>query len=346
MLHHLTVDRQLIGALAKELGTTTKVEGDVLRAVVQQGDAWLATRIRTEPVAEVFVITRPLDGFELAIRWGDRWRDPDVGDVAFDTAFGLTTNDEPLMRAWLDDTSRAALLASAYASQADDTAYDHVIDQVTGRTAVMHAWSYELGNDQLAATKGSRERRPDRYMTAIKTACTVAARSQRWAAEYAEVARQLGGTAAPEVEIGGGPIMSITRSAIDVTVRMLRRNGRGDDRLRTVISAPRVGDGRLGLWNDHWSKGDLPKNVDDGEKFPLELGEYRLRASSKEAAAKIDDLAKKLLAVAQPVAVVVDADSVDLWFEGALAAFDRLDTAVALAAKLAVDAIAPQGPYR
>ena len=57
-------------------------------------------------------------------------------------------------------------------------------------------------------------------------------------------------------------------------------------------------------------------------------------------------MARKLVAATQPAAVVIDADSVDVWFEGALDEYARIDTAIALAARLAVDAIAPQGPYR
>src|SRR5688572_25033414 len=95
-----------------------RVEGDVLRATSRHGDAWFATRSRVAPFAEVFVALRPIDGFELAIRWGDRYRDPEVGDVAFDELFGIATNDVALMRAWLDEVARQALVASAYEYEA------------------------------------------------------------------------------------------------------------------------------------------------------------------------------------------------------------------------------------
>ncbi len=332
------LDKQLVGGLAARLGEKTRVEGTILHAIVQQGDSWVPTRVRTEPVAEVFVATRALDGFELAIRFGDRWRDPDVGDPTFDDAFALETNDVPLMRAVLDDAARDAILASIYS-------YPHE-DPFTGRVQlVQRTWNYDLAADQLVITKGSRETDVEHYMRFVVAGCTLAARAQRWASEYAKVAREIGGTAAAEVEIGGAPVISVTRSAVDVAVRLVRRIGDAA-RLRTIVSAPRIGsEGTLSLVNDDLPKAARPP-LPDGERRHLELGDYKLRASSDDAAAKVSELAKKLIAVAQPAVIVVDVDSVDVWFDGAPCERTRLDAAVALVAQLAVDAIAAQGPYR
>jgi hypothetical protein len=327
------VDLPLVLEVIAQLGAQARSDGGTVRAIVQHGDAYLATRVRTDPVAEVFVATRALDGFELSIRWGDRWGDPDLGDRTFDSAFALATNDEPLMRAWLDETSRAALLASAYAYETDDIALSTMQAMTATRT-----WTYELANDELVVTKGAAESDARRFTSAVRTACAIAARSQRWAAEYAAIARQLGGTAAGEVNIGGDPVISATRSAIDVTMRLVRREPTSSDRLRTVISAPRIGEGRLAMWND-----DLPKSarpaLPGGKRFPCDG--YQLRAAKP-----LDDVAKKLVVAARPAVVRIDADSVDVWFDGALSDLARIDTAIALAAHLAVDAIAPQGPYR
>ena len=332
------MDIKLVLELVAELGEKARNEAGTVRAIVQHGDAWLSTRVRTDPVAEVFVTTRALDGFELSIRWGDSWRDPDVGDRTFDSEFSLATNDKPLMRAWLDQTSRAALLASAYTYESDDIALSTMQAMTATRT-----WTYEIANDEIVATKGASETSASRIALAVRTACAVAARSQRWAAEYADIARKLGGSAAGEVNIGGDPVISATRSAIDVTMRLVRRESTSSDRLRTVISAPRIGEGRLALWND-----DLPKSarpaLPDGARFAAALP-YQLRASD-ERRAKLDDATKKLVLAARPAVVRIDADSVDLWFDGALSDLAQIDTAIALAAHLAVDAIAPQGPYR
>ncbi|MBA3500611.1 MAG: hypothetical protein H0T65_09575, partial [Deltaproteobacteria bacterium] len=231
------MDRKLVGELIARLGGKARVEGDTVRALVQHGDAWLSTRVRTSPVAEVFVMTRALDGFELSVRWGDRWRDPDVGDRVFDSTFAVTTNDEAMMRAWLDETSRAALLASKYAYVSDDLSLATMQGIPTTRT-----WTYELANDELVVTKGGPESDADRFLVAVTTACAIAARSQRWAASYADTARKIGGSAASEVVIGGDPVMTVTRSAIDVTMRLVRRERTSADRLRTIVSAPRIGE--------------------------------------------------------------------------------------------------------
>src|SRR5689334_3840962 len=92
-----------------------RVEQGVIHAMLHAGDAWFPVRARVSPFAEVFVALRPMDDFELEIKWTDRFRDPDVGDPVFDDAFGLTTNDVELMRMWLDAPARAALLGSPYA---------------------------------------------------------------------------------------------------------------------------------------------------------------------------------------------------------------------------------------
>jgi hypothetical protein len=331
------LDKQLIAGLAASLGEKTRIEGTTLHAIVQRGDAWFATRIRTEPVAEIFIATRPLDGFELAVHWGDRWRDPKVGEALFDNTFGLQTNDVPLMRSFLDGASRDALLGSIY-----DFAE---LDVLLQEKHVQRTWTYELANDQLVVTKGSRELDVELFMRAILAGCSLAGRSQRWAIEYADLARAIGGTAAAEVEIGGGPVVSATRSAVDVAVRVVRRVGRVE-RLRTIVAAPRIGsEGTLSVVCDQLPKDARPE-LPDGDRRGLELGDYRMRASSEAAAAKLDDLAKKLVAIAQPAVIVVDTDSVEVWFDGAPSDPARLDPAVALVARLAVDAVAAQGPYR
>ena len=161
------MDIRFAHELAGRLGDKARVEGEYVRAIVQHGDAWLATRIRVSPVAEIFVTTRALEGFTLSIKWGDRWRDRDVGDPQFDDQFSIDTNDVPLMRAWLDDESRAALLASAYTFESDDIALETLLPVVATRT-----WSYELANDELVVAKGGSEKDIEKFLVAIRTAWT------------------------------------------------------------------------------------------------------------------------------------------------------------------------------
>jgi hypothetical protein len=344
--------KNLVADLTGRLGEKVRVEGTTLQATVRQGDAWFATRIRTEPVAELYVTTRALDGFELSVRWGDRWRDPEVGEDTFDGAFGLATNDEPLMRSWLDEPARRALLDSIYTFQVDDLSYSESLGLRPGDRGWQPAatgqrtWTYELRDDELAVTKGSSERNAERFMRAIVTACTVAARSQRWAAEYAVLARSLGGSAASELELGGKPIIMAARDGVGVSIRVLRRVAGGVGRLRTLVSAPRAqGSGTLSLVDQDFPRTARPA-LPDGSRHPLELASYQLRASSPEMAAKLDETTRKLVMLARPGALTLDASAVELWLDGAPMEHARLDAAVVLVTRCAIDAIAVQGPYR
>ena len=330
------MDPRMIEALAARLGERARVEGSTVHATVHHGDAWLAVRVRTDPVAEVYVGTRPLDGFELRIAIADT----DPLTTSFFSIFDITSNDDALMGTWLDAVTQAALLASLETIQTDDVVLLTLVTGLTERSTHKSAWTYELANDQIIATKGAHENDVERFVIAVRTACTLAERSQRWARELVPLATTVGGSAARVVELGGAPVMTATRSAIEVDVAFARRAPfLGERRLRTRITAPRMGEGRLVLARDDIS-------VREGKSFPSELGGYRLRASSQAAAAKIDEMAKKLVPVVQPLLVIVDADSVDVWCEGALVEHARLDAAIALAAHLAVDAIAAYGPYR
>ena len=67
---------QLATVLAGVFGTQVHKEERGLRALVRSGDSFFTTRVRVDPVAEIFIATRPLDGFELAVRWNDLWGSP------------------------------------------------------------------------------------------------------------------------------------------------------------------------------------------------------------------------------------------------------------------------------
>jgi hypothetical protein len=61
---------------------------------------------------------------------------------------------------------------------------------------------------------------------------------------------------------------------------------------------------------------------------------------------RLDGLAKNLVAAARPGLVIVDANEVSVWFDGALADAARLDAAMELVARWAVDGVVAGGPYR
>ena len=322
------------GEVAAQLGAKTRVVGSAMYAVVPHGDAFLAVRARDQPVGEVFVTMQPLDGFELRIRWGDRRGDPDVGDDELDRLFGLTTNDQALATWWLDDIARRAVIGSIYEYWSD---FESAV--------LRRAWTYELRDGELTATKGAPELTPAGLARAITTACAIAARSHRWAADYATLARGLGGRAHGALELGGAPIVTVTRDAVYVAVRVLRRVPGAEPRLRTQLQALRAGvrEGELGLVaRSAPPAARLP--VPEGPRHALEG--YRLRATATALARKLDADACKLLAAADPVALAIRDAVVELWLDGAPRDHSRLDAAVSLVARLAVDAPTRHGPYR
>ena len=319
-------------------GVKIRTERDLVHAIVRSGESWFAVRGRTAPFAELFVIARPLDGFEATIRWGDRIRDPELGDPEFDAAFGLTTNDVPLMRALFDDVMRRAMFDSIYEFRED-------VELVP--VARRRTWTYELRNDEIAATKGSFEHDPRRFATAIHTACAIAARAQRWAAEYAAIARTIDAIAAPEVQLGGEPVLTATRRAVELDVRLLRRAAASDEgRLRTVIGARRINLGGDTLSLVHR---DLPRaarpELPGGKAARCDLEGYALRRSAGSDRT-IDAPTRKLLGLARPGALVVGLERIELWFDGAMMDRERLDTGLELVGRWAVDGIEPSGPYR
>ena len=352
----------MIAALAERLPDARLHRDDeAIRAVVRAGDAWFSARMRIQPFAEVFVQTRKLDGFELEVRWGDRLADPDVGDAKFDALFGLSTNDEALLRAWLDAPSRQALIDSAYryhenlygselrlALELEPTA--RAYDAAFRDPNATRTWTYRLRDDELVATKGTHELDANRLAAVVATASTLAARSQRWATEYAALARELDATAHAEVELGGAPILTARRGAVDIEATLLRRAGPRDrGRLRTRIAARRLGAGGIGeacsLVSGALAKAARPP-LPRGARHACPLAGYELRATSREAAARLDPPASALVELAAPGAVIAAAERVEVWFDGALSDRVRFDAAIELAARWAVDAGLASGPYR
>jgi hypothetical protein len=317
-----------------------------LRTLVCSDGAYFTTRIRVDPVAEVFIATRPLDGFELALRWNGG-----TSSSEFHHAFAMTTNDDEMSRLWLDDHGRRALLDSATTSTIDEVSFGQAglafgDPFFADTTSVRRTWTYEIANDELVVTKGGTEFDPNRIAIAVRTGCALAGRSQRWARQYADLAVRLGVTARTDLEIGGKPIITAVRQGLDVGLHLIRRVAdEKTGRLRTLISARRVSQDErtLSIVDEHAVRAAVPP-VPKGGRRDFELEGYRLRTS--DAATKLDELAKKLVAAARPIAVVADLDSIDVWFDGAPLEHERLDPAFALAAHLAIGSAAQSGPYR
>lgn len=323
------------------LGSQVRSDGTWLHTLMAVDGGYFTARVRNDPVAELFVTTRAMDGFELTLR-GERMRP----DATFETALNVSTNDHELARIWLDPVARTQILASAYEYYVGES-YLETHGLGTGVVPFRRIWTYELVNDELIATKGNVESQPDRLALALETAAMIAARTRRWAAEYAVIGQRIGASTHAEVELGGAPVMTSNRAAVEVSLHLLRRlPGERTGRLRTLITAKRAGhhDDRTYSLVDRSARSTMVPPLPEGDQRDFGIDAYRARASTD--ALDLDELARKQLLVARPSVVAADLDSIDIWFDGAPMEADRIDAAFALTAHLALGSTAQHGPYR
>lgn len=297
-------------------------DGVGVHAEVPFDGATYQVRAAMLPRGSVAVELPHTDGFELALAWTDRAR-THLRDV-FDDSCLVETNDVALAHAWLDLDAHGALLASRYVSAPS-----------LRTTAVMvrdGAWSHELRAGTATARRVGLEPSPERVTDALAATLALAHRPVRWARMFARLARELGGTAARRVEIGGKPVLRVRRGHVDVSVRLLRRLAPDEPgRLRTVIGAHRLGSAgdTLHLISEHLPRAAWPPKQPshDAPLLPIAPG------------------ARSLLDAARPAASIVRPHDVEITFDGANVTAERLGAAIELAARWAADSAA-EGPYR
>jgi hypothetical protein len=330
--------------LAEVFGSKVRNDGTWLYTLVSSDGGYFNARIRNNPVAEMFVALRPLDGFELTLK-GERMRP----DATFDNALTVSTNDHELARLWLDDLARKTLMDSAYEYASTESYLEGLGADVSYRPpglSTRRIWTYEIANDEMIASKGTVEPQGDRIAIALEAACTMAGRTRRWAAEYAPIASRVGAKLHSEVELGGAPVLVSNRASVDVSLQLLRRlPGERNGRLRTLVTAKRVGlhDERSFSLVNRSARSTMVPPLPDGSRKDFGIEDYRMRATAEVA---LDEMAHKQLLAARPAAVIADLDSIDVWFDGAPLDADQLDAAFALAAHLAIGNAAQHGPYR
>jgi hypothetical protein len=306
-------------------GSTSNADGSRVHVNVTLDGATYRARLEMGPPARVVVGLPSTDGFELVLKWNDRWaNDGSPRAASFDDSFLVETNDLALANVWLDHEARSGLLASRYVSS----------KQVARETALMFrdgTWVHEVSNDEVVAIRRDGEQSAERMADMLLASLLLASRPVRWAKAFALVGRALGGEPASRIELGGKPALRVRRGAIDVLVRVMRRLGPGDPgRLRTVISAHR-----------HGSGGETLSLISEG----LPRSAWPPPADPSSGMLAIDTRAAQLLDVARPSATTVRLHDVEIAFDGALADRDRLGAAVELAAWWAADA-RTTGPYR
>ncbi|MGH2899838.1 MAG: hypothetical protein ACRDMZ_14285, partial [Solirubrobacteraceae bacterium] len=88
MALHEAIERRFAGARGE-------LVGEVVHADVPIDGAWYRARLAMQPSASVVVALPSTDGFELTLRWNDRWANGDGAPRAasFDDSFLVETND-------------------------------------------------------------------------------------------------------------------------------------------------------------------------------------------------------------------------------------------------------------
>lgn len=306
-------------------GTSSRSDGERVHASILLDGVAYRARLEMGPPARVVVGLPCTDGFELTLKWNDRWANDGLPRAAsFDDSFLVETNDLALASVWLDHEARSGLLASRYVGG----------KQAERETALMFrdgTWVHEVSNDEVVAKRRDGEMSEERMADMLMASLVLASRPVRWAKAFAQVGRALGGEAASRIELGGRPALRVRRGAIDVMVRVMRRLGPGDPgRLRTVVSAHR-----------HGSGGETLSLISEG----LPRSAWPPPADPSSGMLAIDGRAAILLDAASPSSTTVRLHDVEIAFDGALGDRDRLGAAVELAAWWAADS-RTTGPYR
>ena len=313
------IERRFAGARGERLG-------EIVHAEIPIDGTWYRARLKMQPSACVVVALPSTDGFELALRWNDRWANGDGAPRAatFDDSFLVETNDFALAGVWLDHDVRSGLLASRYVSG----------QRSERKTAVLlrdARWIHQVCNDEVCAWRPDGELSSDRMADMLAVSLLLASRPVRWASAFSHAAAALGGRSAARVEVGGKPALRIRRRDVEVHVKIVRRLGPGDPgRLRTVISAHRLGSG-----------GETLTLISEG----LPRAAWPPPADPSCGTLYIDAHAAALLDAARPSATTVRSHDVEIAFDGALSDHHRMGAAIELAAWWAHDGHA-QGPYR
>jgi hypothetical protein len=307
-------------------GVRSALSGDVMRVEIPLDGAWYRARLEMQPCASVAVGLPSTDGFELTLRWNDRWSNDDGAPRAasFDDSFLVETNDVALAGVWLDHDVRSGLLASRYVSS-------QLAERQTALLLRDARWIHQVSNDEVSARRPDPEPSEHRMADMLAASLLLASRPARWARAFSRFALALGGRSASRIEVGGKPALRVRRHDIDVNVHLVRRLGPGDPgRLRTVVSAHRLASG-----------GETLSLISEG----LPRAAWPPPADPSSGTLYIDPRAADLLDAARPSSTIVRSHDVEIAFDGALSDSDRMGAAIELAAWWACDA-RTTGPYR
>jgi hypothetical protein len=326
---------------------------DSLTAYLDLSTGWYSARVRSAPLAEVYIGLPPLDGFAMTIEDATSGWPWTRGDIAFDRRYRVTTNDPALAAAWLDDAATAAVLSQRYEASTLPAWRGIALPALVRAPTIERGWRFELIGHELAVLKGAPESDPVRLCDAVDAGLAVAGSCYRLAAGWQGIAAALGGRCtAARWDAGVDFAVQCDRDGAPVRIAHVRRRSGeppAEHRLRTAVVAPRVTphDDALVVWR----RGALAQPQRPARKLaPLPLpglDGFAARASDRSlATSRLDAAARALIHEAAAEAVELDAREVAVWFDGLVDDVPRLDAAVGLCARLAVDGSLAAAPYR
>lgn len=311
----------LVRALAQRWGA--KLTGHELRAAID--GAPFCARVTEGALVELALDTIDVPAFTMTIAPRE---DPDAalewaslaeyvgyraatkpGGVreAFLRRFEVTGGDRGLLRLWLDDLARDALLAAP--------------ERYTlGGGAITVAPFAAIGLDGFERT--------------VRAAARLATRPHRLAAAWRDALSPIAPVIVPPVWSTSSFAVTI-RAAAEVQLDTpWRADATDGDRLRTRLRAERHGGDDFAIWRPHLDDVDRP-----APEATATFGDRHDGAGTLHALAAL----APRIAAAAPDVLVARGDHVVLWWRGLIQDPRRLASATALVSALA---IAPQSPYR
>jgi hypothetical protein len=342
----VTVDR-VPAELLRDIATRTAADFSPGRISLRIDDVPVEADVVVGAATEVSVACPGLGGFELSIRPG-RPLGPRVSlaDHWFEAAFAVSANDEDLARVWLDAEARAAV---AWA-QATRGLEDHPRND----------YAFAVGGGRVVAVAAAPETSPLHLERAIRAAAVLALRPRGIARDFRRLGRRVGATPTGERwDLEGGFALTLERGPALVSIDNVRRlpdEPRAVSRLRTRVRAQaRATGGGTDAFvvlprRARFAPPAVPPEI--APRLVPVILESKLAGWTASATApaqlglRLEHAAARLLAEADPDAILGVGAEVALLYEGMDTAPWRMGAAIELAAFMVGLDRAARGPYR
>ncbi len=310
--------------------------GNVL--VYEVDGCWHDARVVERGALEIFVTTMPAPGMTITIEGIDRKAE----EPASMAALRVQHDDDPIAALWLDAPAERALVSALWTATTNAALLP---------TLVYESFRYVVADGQVAVSRRAHD--PDTLHRAFVAASTLAARPQRIARAWLDVAHGLGGTTTSSrwdlADLGGEFAVTIDRGAAPVRVDNLRRLPGDDDDHAGLYT--RVRARRVAAEGDRWAiwRRDVPRQLrpQAGRGLrPVPLDGLDALATDPARLGKRLERHGALLDAAAPHAIATIDDVIELWWPGLVQAPERVGPAVELLSRLGGEVDAAVGPYR